>query len=175
MGAITNADYRNVNSLDTLSASVNLRRLRDYGLLESKGKSSQTYYIPGKVIAFKEAGALSVNPLSTELASQVNSLSSELTPSISLLSTELTLLPVDLRKKLEGLGQRTSPNIAKDLILQLCAIKSFKLSELAFFLKRTEHYVRLHYLMPLIKSEKLEYLFPHQPNHPQQAYKTKQK
>jgi ATP-dependent DNA helicase RecG len=186
MGAITNADYRNVNSVDTLSASVNLRRLRDCGLLESKGKSSQTYYIPGKVIAFKEAEASSINPLSTELASQVNSLSSELTPSInplsteltpsiSFLSTELTLLPVDLRKKLEGLGQRTSPNIAKDLILQLCAIKSFKLSELAFFLKRTEHYVRLHYLMPLVKARKLEYLFPHQPNHPQQAYKTKQK
>jgi ATP-dependent DNA helicase RecG len=42
MGAITNADYRNINSVDTLSASVNLRRLRDCGLLESKGKSSQT-------------------------------------------------------------------------------------------------------------------------------------
>ena len=187
MGAITNADYRNINCVDTLSASASLRRLRDCGLLESKGKSSQTYYVPGKTIALKETEALSVNPLSTELTSQVSSLSSELTPSISSLSTELsplstelsplstelTLLPVDLRKKLEGLGQRTSPNIAKDLILQLCAIKSFKLPELAFLLKRTEHYVRLHYLMPLIKSGKLEYLFPHQPNHPQQAYRTK--
>ena len=181
MGAITNADYRNINCVDTLSASASLRRLRDCGLLESKGKSSQTYYVPGKTIALKETEALNATILSTELASQVSSLSSELAPSISPLSTELsplstesTLLPVDLRKKLEALGQRTSPNIAKDLILQLCVIKSFKLPELAFLLKRTEHYVRLHYLMPLIKSGKLEYVFPHQPNHPQQAYKTKQ-
>lgn len=187
MGAITNADYRNINSVDTLSASVNLRRLRDCGLLESKGKSSQTYYVPGKAIALKETEVLNAATLSTELASKVSSLSLELSPSISPLSTELSplsteliplstelTLPVDLRKKLESLGQRTSPNIAKDLILQLCVIKSFKLPELAFLLKRTEHYVRLHYLMPLIKSGKLEYVFPHQPNHPQQAYKTKQ-
>ena len=38
MGAITNADYRNINCVDTLSASASLRRLRDSGLLELKGK-----------------------------------------------------------------------------------------------------------------------------------------
>ncbi len=67
MGAITNADYRNINCVDTLSASASLRRLRDAGLLESKGKSSQTYYVPGKTIALKEAKASNINPLSTEL------------------------------------------------------------------------------------------------------------
>lgn len=180
MGAITNADYRNVNCVDTLSASVCLRRLRDCGLLESKGKSSQTYYVPGKTIALKEARALNI-PLSTELTTpQVGVLSTELTLYTSPLSTELRTLPSellnlpsDLKQELENLGLRTSPDNAKHLILRLCQVKPFKLPELACLLKRNAHYVRHHYIMPLIKTDKLEYLFPYQPNHPQQAYRTK--
>jgi len=181
MGAITNADYRNINCVDTLSASGNLRRLRDCGLLESKGKSSQTYYVPGKMIALREAGALNISPLSTELTPQVNTLSTELTLYTSPLSTELKTLPSellnlpsDLKQELESLGPRTSSDHAKHLILRLCQVKPFKLPELACLLKRNAHYVRHHYIMPLIKAGKLEYVFSHQPHHPQQAYRTKQ-
>ena len=46
MGAITNADYRNINCVETLAASASLRRLRDLGLLEQKGRSNATYYVP---------------------------------------------------------------------------------------------------------------------------------
>lgn len=104
----------------------------------------------------------STSPLSTELIP----LSTELSP----LSTEL---PLDIKEELKNLGSRISPSKAMDLILRLCKIKSLKLPELAYLLKRTPHYVRLHYLMPLIKTGELEYFFPHHPNHPQQAYKTK--
>lgn len=46
-GAITNADYRAINSrTDVLHASQHLRRLRDQDLLVQKGKGSATYYIP---------------------------------------------------------------------------------------------------------------------------------
>lgn len=173
MGAITNADYRNINCVDTLSASASLRRLRDFGLLEPKGKSSQTYYIPGKAIILKEEEASNRNPLSTESTPSIAVLSTELAPSISALSTELSFIPLNLRKELESLGPRVSPDKAKDLILDICKFKSFRLPDLAFLLKRTVHYVRLHYIMPLIKSGELEYVFPHQPNHPQQAYRTK--
>src|SRR5690606_30657406 len=41
IGAITNADYRSINSrTDVLHASQHLRRLRDRGLLAQKGKGS---------------------------------------------------------------------------------------------------------------------------------------
>lgn len=173
MGAITNADYRNINCVDTLSASANLRRLRDFGLLESKGKSSQTYYVPGKTIALKEAEASNISSLSTELTPQVSSLPSELTPNIRSLPSELDSLPSDLKKAIAALGSRSSPDNVKNLILNLCAVKPFKLPELAALLKRHDVYVRQNYLMPLIKDGKLEYLFPHQPNHPQQGYRTK--
>lgn len=180
MGAITNADYRNINCVDTLSASAGLRRLRDCGLLEAKGRSSQTYYVSGKTITLKEAEALNISPLSTELTPQVDVLSTELTLYTSPLSTELSTqssgllnLPSDLKQELENLGLRTSSDHAKYLILRLCQVKSFKLPELACLLKRNAHYVRHHYIMPLIKAGKLEYVFSHQPHHPQQAYRTK--
>lgn len=170
MGAITNADYRNINCVDTLSASTSLRRLRDVGLLESKGKSSQTYYVPGKTIALKEAGASNISSLSTELTPQVKPLSVE----SNSLSLELLEIPPELKKELESLGKRVSQVKIKHLILKLCEIKPRKLSEIAFFLKRNANYVREVYLIPLIETGNLKYTFPHQPNHPQQAYKTRQ-
>jgi ATP-dependent DNA helicase RecG len=180
MGAITNADYRNINCVDTLSASASLRRLRDFGLLESKGKSSQTYYVPGKTIALKEAETLNKPSISTELTPQVSPLSTELTPNImslpselNTLSSELDSLPLELKQALTSLGSRSSPDNIKNLILSLCTFKPFKLPELAGLLKRHDVYVRQNYLVPLIKAGKLQYLFPYQPNHPQQAYKTK--
>ncbi len=46
-GALNNAAYRMLNRVDTLTASDRLRNLRDANLLEQKGKSSATYYVPG--------------------------------------------------------------------------------------------------------------------------------
>jgi ATP-dependent DNA helicase RecG len=181
MGAITNADYRNINCVDTLSASASLRRLRDFGLLELKGKGSQTYYTPGKVILLKESEAANTSPLSTELTPQVSGLPVELTPQVSELPVELTPLsmellgiPPDLKKELENLNFREPEYKLNSLILKICAVKPFRLPEIAFLLKRNANYLRERYLMPLIQTGELTYVFPHQPNHPHQAYKTKQ-
>lgn len=52
MGAVNNSAYRDINQLETLIASGHLRRLRDLGLLEQKGKGSATYYVPtGRLLA----------------------------------------------------------------------------------------------------------------------------
>ncbi|MCX8016543.1 MAG: hypothetical protein N2690_01375, partial [Rhodocyclaceae bacterium] len=45
-GAIDNATYREINHVDTLSASQALRRLRDAGLLDQQGRGSATWYRP---------------------------------------------------------------------------------------------------------------------------------
>ncbi len=173
MGAITNADYRNINCVDTLNASASLRKLRDCGLLESKGKSSQTYYVPGKTIALKEIEVSNSTPFSTELTPQLSAQPSELTPQLSAQPSELSHLPSSLQQEIEQLGHWTSKDKITSLILKLCAIKPFKLPELTVLLNRHTNYIRQIYLKPLIKSGELEYVFPHQPNHPQQAYKTK--
>jgi ATP-dependent DNA helicase RecG len=45
VGAIDNAVYRSLSSLDTLKASAKLRHPRDLGLLEQKDKGPATYYV----------------------------------------------------------------------------------------------------------------------------------
>lgn len=172
MGAITNADYRNINCVETLTASACLRRLRDLGLLEQKGRSNATYYVPTSKLL---TGHIKPNlqssnlPSLNELTLKISGLSSEF-PS---LSSELASLPLDLQNELKVIGKRVNPERMKELVKRLCAIQPWKLPELAQLLRRHTNYIRQNYLLPLIESDELEYLFPHQPNHPQQAYRTK--
>ena len=53
MGAITYADYQTINFVDPFVASFRLKRLRDLGLIEQKGRGDTTYYIPSdKLLEF---------------------------------------------------------------------------------------------------------------------------
>jgi ATP-dependent DNA helicase RecG len=45
--AIDNTTYRQMADCDTLKASADLRELKGYELLNSKGKGKATYYVPG--------------------------------------------------------------------------------------------------------------------------------
>ncbi len=108
-------------------------------------------------------------PSSVELTPKISILSSEF-PS---LSSELAALPSDLQSELKIVGKRVNPQRMKELVKRLCAIQPWKLPELAQLLHRHANYIRQNYLLPLIESNELEYVFPHQPNHPQQAYRTK--
>ncbi|MCU0791972.1 MAG: hypothetical protein MUE42_03790 [Opitutaceae bacterium] len=44
--SLDNAAYRDLNQVDALNASQHLRRLRDHGLFEQRGRGSATFYIP---------------------------------------------------------------------------------------------------------------------------------
>ncbi|SOD90162.1 ATP-dependent DNA helicase RecG [Spirosoma fluviale] len=48
VGAINNPTYRQIAGCDTLKASSDLRKLREFKLIEQKGKSTATYYIPSE-------------------------------------------------------------------------------------------------------------------------------
>jgi ATP-dependent DNA helicase RecG len=51
-GRITNAVYRDLNDVDTLTASLHLRRLRDAGLLRQHDHGAATFYTPiGRMLA----------------------------------------------------------------------------------------------------------------------------
>ncbi|MGC4005629.1 MAG: ATP-binding protein [Pirellulales bacterium] len=47
IGLLDNAMYRSLSKVDVLTASGRLRKLRDQGLLEQEGRSSNTYYTAG--------------------------------------------------------------------------------------------------------------------------------
>jgi len=180
-GSISNAEYRTINGVDTLIASAHLRRLRDFGLLEQRGKGNATFYVPTNNLLApgKETLTPHISPLSGELTPHISPLSGELTPPISLLSRELSTLSEgylalseEVKQKIKTLKKRTLPQETKDLIKELCAVQPLKLSEISDILGRHPKYVRENYLNDMIKLQELEHVFS-DPNHPQQAYRTK--
>jgi ATP-dependent DNA helicase RecG len=179
MGAITNADYRNINCVETLTASASLRRLRDLGLLEQKGRSNATYYVPTNKLLI---GHIKPNLQSSNLPgfdanlpssnSNLPSLSSNLPGSAGQVeSSLLASIPEDLKLKIEKLRKKSDIEEVKSLIKDLCSLRPFRIQELSDILKRNPKYIKEVYLKSLIESGILEYTFPHQASHPQQAYR----
>jgi ATP-dependent DNA helicase RecG len=86
-------------------------------------------------------------------------------------------LPVELRNKLEQLGQRSnSKKDIIDIILELCNWKPLTLNQLSDLMERKDKkYLKNIYITPLRKQGKLEYTIPEMPNHPKQAYRTANK
>ncbi len=151
IGAITNQDYRQLNGTDTLNASAALRNLRDIMLLEQKGKGSDTYYVLGTKADYNPTPHTSV--LSEGLCEQ-----------------ESLLLPDELRKGLSSLSSRSKPSDIEEIIKNLCALQPLQVSLMAKLLGRSSRYLRDRYLSKMVKKRELEYLYPDQPGHPQQAY-----
>ncbi|WP_343624393.1 ATP-binding protein [Roseateles puraquae] len=191
-GAIDNAAYRALNKVDTLAASAALRRLRDAGLLQQKGRGSATYYVPAERLGLAdkalEAGAdagLSGKPpgLSTNpggLSSNPRDLSSNPSPLSSNPQTAeqdaaraalLDDLPGSLAARLGAIGQRHPPHEVQDLVVALCALRDWPVNELALVLRRNPEVVRQNYLRPLMRDGRLVMTRPDEPNAPTQAYR----
>lgn len=191
-GAIDNATYRELNKVDTLSASGALRRLRDAGLLAQKGRGSATYYVPtgrletdGEGLATKSAAlrtsldGLSSNP--EALPREFSELSRE-SPSLSRepesLSREqetrralLAALPGELAARLGALGRRSPPDEVRAVVLDLLRHQTLRLEELGALLKRNPEYVRQKYVQPMLQFGHVAMTRPAEPNDPQQAYR----
>lgn len=164
-GSISNAEYRTINGVDTLTASAHLRHLRDLGLVEQKGRGNATFYIAAKTL---------LTEVIEPEAPHINPLSGKLTPHISSLNGELFPLSEGLKHKINNLKKRTAPQEMREIIKELCAIKPLKLSDIAILLGRHPKYVRENYLNDMIKLRELEHTFSN-PNHPEQSYRTKKR
>ena len=147
-----------------------------------KGNSKKnTYYVPGKIFLESlelhqlerlsgEFDSLSVefNPLLVEfdgLSGNLQSLSGKLDEKLKPISEEL-------QKKINTIGQRTSPEIIRGIIVELCAENEYNGEELSQLLKRNESYIKEQYIQKLLKEKKISYTIPEVINHPKQAYKT---
>ena len=170
-GAINNSAYRDLNrGVDTLEASRHLRRLCKVGLLEKKSTGADTYYVGTNRLL----GPLRrlANP------SEPGGKPSELTGKPSEFvakpseSTELPTLPESLKKDLEKLGGKVPQVVMQRTIQDLCHWHPLSGAVIAGYLKCAEVYVRQTYLTPMIASGELQYVYPNEPNHPQQAYRT---
>lgn len=167
-GAIDNAMYRELNRVDTLAASGALRRLRDAGLLEQKGRGSGTYYLPTPwLLDNAQAQGLSSNPAG--LPSDPSGLSSN--PPFLSSNPHWQALPADLQQLVAGLGQRATPDRLREALIRLCQYQSWQATELAGLFGRNPVYLGTQYLRPLVSAGVLAYTLPEQPNHPHQAYR----
>jgi ATP-dependent DNA helicase RecG len=171
--SISNAEYRTINGVDTLTASAHLRHLRDLGLLEQKGRGNTTFYT-----ATSKLLTPGISSQAPGISSQAPGISSQ-APGISALIAGIPdgfpALSEGLVQELQRVGKRTSVQKVRETIAQLCALSPLKLPELAGILQRDSDHLRKRYLSKMIDEEELEYLFPENPNHPGQAYRTKKR
>ncbi|RLK48864.1 ATP-dependent DNA helicase RecG [Alkalispirillum mobile] len=187
-GRITNSDYRDLNRVDTLTASQRLARLRDLELVEQVPRGPATYYVPDARLGIPADQAedellanFSESPegLSREsegLSRESEGLSREsegLSRESEGLSRESLLgaLPESLRHQIEALGQRTRGSERLEAaILALCALRPWSLRELATATGRNPAYLQHRYLTPLVRKGRLQRQYPDEPNRPDQAY-----
>ncbi len=169
-GAINNAAYRDINRVDVLNASTHLRRLRDNGLLDQKGKGADTYYVTtAKLIAPLQPPAQIVQPAPRSIQSGGQPI--QPAPSEHQSPGLTHQLPGVLSTLVHQLGQRATPDQISEAIRQLCAWRALSVSELAEILDRGNKHLLRNHLSPMIREGVLAYTIPDQPNHPQQKYR----
>lgn len=176
---IDNATYRDLNRVDALNASHHLRRLRDQGFLDQRGKGSATYYLPGERFlasletdpALAAPASLSGNP--PVLSGNPPPLSGN-PPDVQPGNREALLqtLPENLRQELESLKKRVSQPDLSAFVRELCRARAFSADEIAALLGKNRKYVLGRILTPLQQQGLLSLTIPNQPNHPDQAYTT---
>lgn len=183
VGAIDNATWRDINKVDTLTASQSLKKLRDAGLLQQKGRGSATWYQPtGKMLGDDDSlssnpDGLSSNPLSLSrdlgaLSRDPNSLDkAEAERKTKLRQTLLAGLPGELAARVGALGRRSPPDAVRDVVLDLLQQRPWRLEELGQLLQRNPEYVRQKYVQPLLEAARIRMTRPEVPNDPEQAYR----
>ena len=81
-------------------------------------------------------------------------------------------LPEELTSEVRALGRRSSPYDVMQVILRLCSWRALRAQEISVLLGRTVNWVRENYLTPMVRAGELELVYPDNPSHPQQAYRT---
>jgi ATP-dependent DNA helicase RecG len=170
-GAINNQTLRQLTGSDVLTASLDLRKLRENGLLIQKGKGSATYYLPGPQFPeeLPEPGT-SIRGHET-LPTKHTTLAPDHTTLGAKHTTLRATLPEHLRIQVDELGKRPGEKI-RSVILGLCSWKALSSSELAEIIGRKDNEsIRRDHLKPMIDAGQLEYVYPDMERHPQQAYR----
>ncbi len=169
-GAIDNQTYRQINASDTLSSSIDLRRLRSSNLLEKKGQGSTTYYIAGnKMQIDKSTNTQQLESKTHNLLSDTHQLTNDTHQLTN--DTHKLNLPNDVIKKLKTLGKNPRKDTTKSIVLELCAHKEMSAEEITKALNKSDkiHLVRT-FLKPMVNEGLLKYTND-MVNHPNQKYK----
>jgi len=83
------------------------------------------------------------------------------------LASKLTDL---LHRELRELGRRLLPIRLDQLIGDLCAVNAWSLRDLSLLLNRSPVYLQNTTIKRLLRQRRIRFIYPHEPNHPRQAY-----
>jgi ATP-dependent DNA helicase RecG len=172
VGAITNSDYGNINTVEKLVANKGLQRLQDFGLIEQKGRGATAFFVLTDRV-MPESDDEVLTPSHEDISSPDKPISSPDKPESSPGNRFRPLLPPVLETRLKQIGQRTNPRKMQTIIVELCKWQPMRLEQIADLLQRNKNYVQEKYLKPLIDQGILEYVYPEKPTHPQQTYRIK--
>lgn len=125
---IDNAAYRQINHTDVHTASKDLRRLRDLGLLETKGGGAAVHYVEGPNFG---AGPAVKRQLRPEAISSV--LSQSQRQELASLRKEL---PQDVLDSIDGLKKKAAREVLAKIVREACIARPMTVDELGLLLSR---------------------------------------
>lgn len=167
VGAINNSTYRDINRhVDTLTASKQLKKLCDCGLLDKKGRGSATYYVITAHALANWPNAVTVDVMTSkpgDLEGKPRELESK----------PRELIPPEISKILSALGGKSKPGAIVDAIVALLKWKDLSLSEIAGYVGRNQEYVRSNYMSDLLRGDLIQLTIPDKPTDPNQKYRYK--
>lgn len=173
-GRVENGRLREIAGLDTLAASILLRKLRDRGLLALHAAGSASYYTLGHQLAGEGPDLEGKGP---ELAGQRPDLppeSPELAgkrPDLDGKGPDLTgSIPPELQALLAQLGKKARKPEMRKAVLRLCQLRPTSAADLANSLGRRQDVILRDYLRPMVRDGLLRLERPEAPNDPHQRY-----
>lgn len=186
LGAIDNATYRSINGADTLNASSHLRRLRDFGILDLRGKGNKTHYRLNENFQFGVVERGGASPIKGGVPGLKGGVSDAkggapgknggLVHKESEESEDWEVfaeIPEEVRARLPRIGKRASRDDLRRAILELCAWRPLMPSELASYLgRKSVKRVVEEYISPMCADGLLLRTKPENPTHPGQQYRT---
>jgi ATP-dependent DNA helicase RecG len=168
-GAVDNTACRDFSGLDTLNASVVLRRLRDRGVLIKQGSGSRTYYtlrdVPIERSPHAEQGQLDLFADNGRTPP-----AEEPEPQGKGCNLDHATLPAELATLLAEHSGRIDQDTLRRLIIRLCAWRPLTGEELATLLRKKRDYLRNKHLIPMVRDGQLRLRYPETAKHPHQAY-----
>ncbi|MBF0310043.1 MAG: putative DNA binding domain-containing protein [Magnetococcales bacterium] len=159
-GRVSNNRLRELTETHPSDLTRMLRGLVREGFLESHGKQRWTWYTV-------QAGAALVEEADGRSEGLVGG-SEGLPPGSEGLPKELLDQAASIRTR-----GKVGRGDVHAVILALCRGRHLSLRTLSGMLGRSPDYVRPNFLRELVKSGQLESLYPDRPNHPDQAYRTR--
>ncbi|MDH8702682.1 hypothetical protein M2138_002050 [Dysgonomonadaceae bacterium PH5-43] len=167
VGAVDNLSARQINGTAKSATNADLRKMSNMRLLDQKGKNKFTYYVPGERLI---ALIPNKNAQKAVLSAPPQVLSA-LPQKLSALPQNIQEQYVRIQERIESLPPRVNDKqVLSEIICDLCALCTMKLSELAQLVHRTEKYILRSFVKPLLRNKQIVYKEPDMINHPEQAY-----